>query len=490
MPNPGQNPNPTPPHKSLFNQIFTKTMMVTITELTHQIHKAGLSFEITKDFRGTSPGGPVYISIRRNQRPFTDLTLRTLNPIDRKPEETDAYFITHVTIDEAATLRIQKALAPETLWARIYETRLQTINPPRERLHHNHQPQYQSRYVERPSKHHRKSWLQIAMKALIDYILEHSIRGPCICGQYDDAKTTPPRRPTDHNGHHAHTADLVFFKVTLNTENPPTSEKLRQLITEAVQQRRFLNPLNGSEYNYFEIGNWIGDQGLALTLMGLGSLLNLWTLITPSSLTPGIPMSPEMQLVLAQAGRVAIIAKPTNSPTRQLSHWKTKMNIALYTTQIPNVTSPHQEITAIIDLSQQRAVELLELMNDITARANTSSTTFRTTSFEPSALIVPAYALPELPAPNDFVILKNDYIVNAVTPVKLIHANIMPFFINWAATDENDRFTIQTSDLDAEILKIAARGETLKPGTTSQTLNNPQSPSSDTLLTPDGDWLH
>jgi hypothetical protein len=166
------------------------------------------------------------------------------------------------------------------------------------------------------------------------------------------------------------------------------------------------------------------------------------------------------------------------------------MNIALFTTQLPNVVSPHQEITAIIDLSPDRAIELLELMNDVTTRAIHSSTIFRISSFEPSALIVPAYALPELPAPNDFIILRDDYAVNAVTPIKLIHANVMPLYVNWAATDESNRFTITTSDLDAEVLRLVARGETLQPGTTSRSVKNAQNPSPESLITREGKWLH
>jgi hypothetical protein len=130
-------------------------MMVTIAEFTDQITRAGLAFEITRDSRGSVPGGPISISITRSQRPFTDLSLRTLNRIDQSPDDTESYFITHVTIDEAATLRVQKQLAPTELWALVYETRLRTINPPREqRRRFHHQPRH-SRYVTRPSKHIR-----------------------------------------------------------------------------------------------------------------------------------------------------------------------------------------------------------------------------------------------------------------------------------------------------------------------------------------------
>jgi hypothetical protein len=78
------------------------------------------------------------------------------------------------------------------------------------------------------------------------------------------------------------------------------------------------------------------------------------------------------------------------------------MYIGLYTTQIPPVTDPRQEIIAILDLPQERALELLELMNHITRRAATSSTIFRISSFESNALMVPAYALKAVPRPTIF----------------------------------------------------------------------------------------
>ena len=36
--------------------------------------------------------------------------------------------------------------------------------------------------------------------------------------------------------------------------------------------------------SYIRWGYWIGDQGLALTLMGLGQAAGLWTVATPSTL--------------------------------------------------------------------------------------------------------------------------------------------------------------------------------------------------------------
>ena len=164
------------------------------------------------------------------------------------------------------------------------------------------------------------------------------------------------------------------------------------------------------------------------------------------------------------------------------------MNIALSTTQVPPATSPQQRIIAIIDLSQERALELLTLMNDITLRAASSSTIFRISSFEQNALIVPAYALTTLPAPNDFLILPEDFSMTALTPIKLIHANVMPRYTNWSATDENDEFILTTTDLNARLFHLVARGQSLPPGSTNTTLNTLS--TSDFLMTTENNWLH
>lgn len=165
------------------------------------------------------------------------------------------------------------------------------------------------------------------------------------------------------------------------------------------------------------------------------------------------------------------------------------MNIALHTTQIPPIARPSEEIIAIVDLSRERALELLELMNDITRRAATSSTIFRISSFEPNALIVPAYALKKSPPQNDFLILPEDYSVSAITPIKLIHANAMPLYTNWSATDLHDRFIITTMDLNTHVLKLVARGDSLAPGSTNSTLNT-LSTYAHSLITTERNWTH
>lgn len=165
-------------------------------------------------------------------------------------------------------------------------------------------------------------------------------------------------------------------------------------------------------------------------------------------------------------------------------------NIAFSTTLVPPTTSPHQQVVAIIDLTQERALELLELMNEITLRASVSSTLFRMSSFEPNALYVPAYALTTLPEPDDFVVLPHDYAVTAITPIKLAHTNVMPLYVNWTATEENDHFLINTAELDGEVLKAIASGLELPPGSTSRSLKNATRPSDKNTVTSEENWLH
>lgn len=77
-----------------------------------------------------------------------------------------------------------------------------------------------------------------------------------------------------------------------------------------------------------------------------------------------------------------------------------------------------------------------------------------------------------------------------ITRIKLIHANVMPRYINWSAVDENNRFIFTTADLPAEVLTLAARGESLPPGTTNDSLTNIPSTSELSLITTELKWLH
>ncbi len=134
---------------------------------------------------------------------------------------------------------------------------------------------------------------------LIQYIQEHVERSECRCSQCIDAAQQPDLPPTNH------TADLVFFKVTAIEAN---AEELRKLITEFKGDYE-VDPLDGREHNYLELGAWIGDQGMAMMLMGLGSILGLWKLLTPYTV---IDKDFPEDLALNMAGRGFVIIQATD----------------------------------------------------------------------------------------------------------------------------------------------------------------------------------
>lgn len=128
------------------------------------------------------------------------------------------------------------------------------------------------------------------------YVSEHSERGTCRCGKCAD-------HPGIDIQPQGHTADLVFFQVC--ARNEPDAHAFRALI-ESAKSGEFcdLDPWDGKEHGYMEVGGWIGDQGLALQFIGLGSILGLWKLMTPKML-PGLPDDLVMQM--AGMGMVTIM---------------------------------------------------------------------------------------------------------------------------------------------------------------------------------------
>lgn len=148
------------------------------------------------------------------------------------------------------------------------------------------------------------------MNPLIEYITTHGKRGACTCGLCADAPENPEQKQPQ-----GHTADVVFFKVAVSPE--AKADELRALIKENRGEFCECNLFDGSEHNYIEIGGWIGDQGLALTLMGMGACLGLWDLLTPRSVFGG--MIPEEAVkMLAGKGLVAIQHRlsPMDHPSR------------------------------------------------------------------------------------------------------------------------------------------------------------------------------
>ena len=139
---------------------------------------------------------------------------------------------------------------------------------------------------------------------LIKYIDKHAKRGACTCGRCMDAVEHPEQHQPA-----GHTANAIFFEVAEVDE--PKVEDFKALVTGCAGKGLFedLNLLDGKEHNYLEVGAWIGDQGYALMLMGLGALLGTWELITPLSLLPDMPVTDPLVRLMAGQGFVIIQAK-------------------------------------------------------------------------------------------------------------------------------------------------------------------------------------
>jgi len=104
------------------------------------------------------------------------------------------------------------------------------------------------------------------MSDLANYVREHTDGNECSCCH--DSQTPL-----------AGSVDVFFFDVC--AKNNPDADTLKKLIAAHSGEFGPCDPLDGNEHSYIEVGGWIGDQGMALRLMGLGVILGLWQVIHP-----------------------------------------------------------------------------------------------------------------------------------------------------------------------------------------------------------------
>lgn len=102
-------------------------------------------------------------------------------------------------------------------------------------------------------------------------------------------------------------ADVVFFRV--KACNNPDLRQLQSLLRAHASQgvHAEVDVFDGQEHGYIELGAWLGSQGLALRLMGLGQQLGLWQLLTPRNMLD--PKAPE-DLVQEMAGAGYVTVAP------------------------------------------------------------------------------------------------------------------------------------------------------------------------------------
>ena len=139
------------------------------------------------------------------------------------------------------------------------------------------------------------------MSELAEYVDDHTERGECKCGKCADVGDSPD--PTGH------TIDMVFFKVSAK-DNPNIKEFKRLSAAAKHGDYAVVDPFDGQEHNYMELGAWIGDQGLAMLYMALGVHLGAFNLLSPALLGLSGPEA----LQFAQMGMLSIQAKPVEVP--------------------------------------------------------------------------------------------------------------------------------------------------------------------------------
>jgi hypothetical protein len=100
-------------------------------------------------------------------------------------------------------------------------------------------------------------------------------------------------------------ADMCFFKVVLR--GGPSAATLARLVREhRPAEVGAVNIFDHCEHGYLELRAWLGSEELALRLMGMGSLLGLWQLLTPKTVL-GNYAGPELVDELVGVGMVTII---------------------------------------------------------------------------------------------------------------------------------------------------------------------------------------
>jgi hypothetical protein len=141
---------------------------------------------------------------------------------------------------------------------------------------------------------------------IVDFVRAHTERGECRCGQCFDRGAKPEPQGD-------HTIDMVFFKVAL--VGAPSAADFRRL-TRANGTPYDVNPLDGAEHNYLDLGAWIGGQGLAMQYMALGTMLSVFKLLTPYRLIPDIDQAAALRM--AQGGLLIVTARDaTEAATRE-----------------------------------------------------------------------------------------------------------------------------------------------------------------------------
>lgn len=104
--------------------------------------------------------------------------------------------------------------------------------------------------------------------------------------------------------------NLVFFSVLAKPD--ADAETLRALVDMHTLERGEVDVFDGKDHSYIELGGWLGDQGAALDLIGLGTQLKLWTLLSPRTVFKDA-MTDELEQQMAGSGYISLQAERPKS---------------------------------------------------------------------------------------------------------------------------------------------------------------------------------
>jgi hypothetical protein len=101
---------------------------------------------------------------------------------------------------------------------------------------------------------------------------------------------------------------MIFFAVS--PTEPADVDVFRRLTNEALYGAyATVDPFDGKEHSYLELGAWIGDQGLAMQYMALGVMLGLFQLLSPITVLGsllGLKGDEPIVMEAAQQGLLAV----------------------------------------------------------------------------------------------------------------------------------------------------------------------------------------
>ncbi len=150
--------------------------------------------------------------------------------------------------------------------------------------------------------------------SLVQYVGDHTRRVECSCGRCADVGDKPD--PTGH------TVDMFFFKAVAKGE--PDAKAFEKLARTHSGEFAAMDPFDGKEHSYIELGAWIGDQGVALLFMALGSLLGLFKVITPNAL----PVPDHLKQQMAGQGMVTCKYMEASDGTEAMEDGEVAVSVA------------------------------------------------------------------------------------------------------------------------------------------------------------------